>query len=307
MKKLLLLLFLIPNVALSLSKCPKDESLLWTNCVGSVTFKEGGTYVGEFKDNLRHGHGIYTFASGTTIEGDFKDGINTGKCTTIYGEKGKSPKGTIYKGFCKDGMSHGKGFVEFPDGRSYEGIWKDQNFTQGIGKFVSNKGTVIFFGQFSKNYQLNGSAVILEEDRIYSGSWKNNKQHGKGIQINPNKDIWIGEWQDGKFISYPAKCDDSSKIWNDCYGTTAWEDGTAYTGEFKNDIPDGLGFVIHPSGNKKGGEVKEWQEGFGFEIKVDGEMHLGEFKNNLLNGYGAIIFNDGTIKVGEFKEGDFIK
>ena len=78
MKKLLLLLFLIPNVALSLSKCPKDESLLWTNCVGSVTFKEGGTYDGEWKNDLRDGMGIGTFPNGS-YKGEWKKGFPDGQ------------------------------------------------------------------------------------------------------------------------------------------------------------------------------------------------------------------------------------
>ena len=41
---------------------------------GTLTYANGGTYTGDWKDDKRHGHGTYTFADGRTYSGAWKDG-----------------------------------------------------------------------------------------------------------------------------------------------------------------------------------------------------------------------------------------
>ena len=42
---------------------------------GTMTFADGTTYTGEFKDDKFNGQGTYTFADGTTYVGNFEDGL----------------------------------------------------------------------------------------------------------------------------------------------------------------------------------------------------------------------------------------
>ena len=37
---------------------------------GKMTYSNGDTYAGEWKDGLKHGHGVYTFTDGETFEGE---------------------------------------------------------------------------------------------------------------------------------------------------------------------------------------------------------------------------------------------
>ena len=58
----------------ALPDCPADPSAVFDNCFGTFTWPDGGKYVGEFKDDKRHGQGTYTFPDGTTWRGYFMNG-----------------------------------------------------------------------------------------------------------------------------------------------------------------------------------------------------------------------------------------
>ena len=78
MKKLLfiiLILFAGNATASSLPNCPSDPSVRWHNCFGTLTWADGDTYVGEYKDNKRHGQGTYTYANGENYVGENKEGM----------------------------------------------------------------------------------------------------------------------------------------------------------------------------------------------------------------------------------------
>lgn len=50
-----------------LPPCPKNTELLWSNCVGSISYGDGAKYVGEWLDDAYHGLGIYYRSDGTVI------------------------------------------------------------------------------------------------------------------------------------------------------------------------------------------------------------------------------------------------
>ena len=50
------------------------ESDYWNNCFGTRTYDNEYKYVGEFKDNKKHGQGTYTFKNGTKQTGFFLNG-----------------------------------------------------------------------------------------------------------------------------------------------------------------------------------------------------------------------------------------
>ena len=72
---------------------------------GEWTYANGSSYVGNFKEGLRHGKGKQTDTNGNSYEGDFKEGL-----------------------------LHGKGKYTNTDGSSYDGEWKDNNI-EGFGEY----------------------------------------------------------------------------------------------------------------------------------------------------------------------------
>ena len=77
MKKILLLIasfiFLMTSLvsANNINNLPECSTLPKNNCYGSQTYSEGGSagdkYVGEFKNDKKHGLGTYIFAGGFTL------------------------------------------------------------------------------------------------------------------------------------------------------------------------------------------------------------------------------------------------
>ena len=90
-------------------------------------------YVGEKKDDKRHGQGTLTFSDGSKYEGEFRDDKIHGKGTETYSD------GSSYEGEFKDGKQDGKGTETYSDGRKYVGEWKD-GYRTGKGTFSTTFG-----------------------------------------------------------------------------------------------------------------------------------------------------------------------
>ena len=75
----------------NLKECPKSESARWHNCFGTQTWANGDTYVGEWKDDKRHGQGTFTRADGRKYVGEFRNDKKHGQGTKYYAS------GTIYR------------------------------------------------------------------------------------------------------------------------------------------------------------------------------------------------------------------
>ena len=83
------------------------------NCTdgkGTLTYADGGTYVGEFKNGKFDGQGTRTSTSGAKYMGEFKSGKFEGKGTLT------SPDGGVYAGEFKEGKRDGYGTLTRPDG-----------------------------------------------------------------------------------------------------------------------------------------------------------------------------------------------
>jgi len=60
MKKFLLLFLFLPSLLFALPNCnEKDE--MWDQCFAKLTYKNGDSYEGEWKNNQFHGKGTFTF------------------------------------------------------------------------------------------------------------------------------------------------------------------------------------------------------------------------------------------------------
>ena len=76
-----------------------------------------------------------------------------------------------------------------------------------------------------------------------------------------------------------------------------------YKGEVENGVPNGLGFLIFPNGDKYVGEYKDGKRnGRGTFTYNDGK-YVGEWKDGEQHGQGTITWSDGGKYVGEWKDG----
>ena len=133
-----------------------------------------------------------------------------------------------------------------------EGVWKYNDGRRYEGSFIAGrpggKGTI---------YLLSGSE--------FSGIFKYGQYDGQGDVVYGN--------------GIYAECQKGNCI--DGRGILMFEDGSRYSGEFKNEIRTGYG---------------------GLELE-DGSTYSGDFVNNLYHGQGTIRLQDGTEYQGVFDKG----
>ncbi len=89
------------------------------NGQGTMTYADGGTYVGQWKDGKYHGQGTYTVADGEKYVGEWKDGNMHGQGTMTYAD------GSTYVGQWKDGNRDGHGTLTEADGIKIVGQWRN--------------------------------------------------------------------------------------------------------------------------------------------------------------------------------------
>jgi len=108
-----------------LSRCsPQLPMRLWTDCYGRHEHPSGWTYVGEFKEGLRHGQGYYSSVEGDRFTGQWLQGdLSKGTYLWANGDK--------YVGEYRAGKRHGTGTFVFANGDSYIGDWQAGVFVKG--------------------------------------------------------------------------------------------------------------------------------------------------------------------------------
>ena len=273
MKHLLIILISILLFSSFLTSCEKK------NGHGTETYKDGSTYVGEWKDGKHHGQGTYTWSNGEKYIGEFKDG-----------------------------KRHGEGFMLFTDGGNYYGVWKD-GINHGQGKYTTSDGTV-FEGEY-KFGRLNGQVTMTSpkfpiDGYKYVGEFKDNMKNGQGTHTFSTGTKYEGEWKEGKEWNTKHTKKDGTLLgkykngewelkWGVMYlgtrnGELKWreekwegvesednKDMVTYGGEINNGVPNGQGTEIFPDGSKYVGNV--W----------DGEMWNGTLYNKDGNIIGKVV------------------
>ena len=105
----------------------------------------------------------------------------------------------------------------------------------------------------------------------------------------------------------PPCPDDTSKVFNNCYGYSDFEDGASYIGEWQNDKMHGIGTFNYPK-EENGQYIGNFAEN---EFSGQGKLtfpdmtyeYEGNFKNDAFEGQGTLITEEGKF-VGNFKDGE---
>ena len=95
--------------AAQISLMPPLSELQMQNYVVKI-YNDGEKYEGQFKDDKRHGKGIFYYASGDKYDGEWKNNNRHGKGIEYYAD------GAKYDGEWKYGYKHGRGIQYFADG-----------------------------------------------------------------------------------------------------------------------------------------------------------------------------------------------
>ena len=175
----------------------------------------GDKYIGEKKDDKKHGYGIYYWFDGSKYEGYYKNGLREGYGKMKWIEGGKyegywikneregygkiifSNK-NIYEGQYKNSHENGFGIFTWDDGDKYIGDFKDDSF-EGIGILNYFNGNR-YEGEFKKGRSNGIGSYYYSNGKKYEGEWEDYKKNGKGIFYLSNNEKYEGFWKDNRKI-----------------------------------------------------------------------------------------------------------
>ena len=225
-----------------------------------------GTYTGEFGKMKSYAYGKYAAqGEGTWLS---EDGFN-------------------YKGTWYDDRFYGYGVLTCSNGAVYSGTWKN-NLREGFGEYKDPDGHV-YVGRWSHDECQGQGKITYSDGHVYVGKWCQGKPFGKGTMFNQDgsfryKGIWKGSFDDN--IESRTFSTNEKKI---------YPDGSAYEGEFNNEIENDRALLTHTT-----------REGNGIMTYPDGSIYEGEWTCDHRDGKGKMTYPDGSIYQGEWS-GDIKK
>ncbi|MDC0458913.1 hypothetical protein OAM32_03905 [Alphaproteobacteria bacterium] len=156
---------------------------------GKLTYANGGKYVGEFSNGVKHGQGTAIKSNGEKYVGEWKDNKRDGEGALTLAS------GTKYVGEWKNGKQDGKGTLTGADGYKYAGDWKDGK-KHGWGTETSSDGQK--HEGWWEDGKKNGRGTETTADGLtFKGEWRDGKKNGQGIQFYADGNYTEGDWKDG--------------------------------------------------------------------------------------------------------------
>jgi len=210
-------------------KWKKKDRLSYKNGPhATVYMMNGDTYFGEWKDNLKHGHGTYNYYKTKRVyDGEWAFDKRNGEGMLsireddpLYDPKLNEPKDDIKKKNIMDGyydiLKHGiqdemesksinnlnpknlKNNSKMKYRKLYVGQWMDDKFN-GYGTYYYNDGIKEYYEGYWENGMNEGWGVMHYKDgSYYEGEWHKKLRHGKGLLMLKNGDCYEGMWMNGE-------------------------------------------------------------------------------------------------------------
>ncbi|EAY15956.1 hypothetical protein TVAG_262060 [Trichomonas vaginalis G3] len=172
------------------------------------------SYIGDWKNGKKDGHGKFFIGKNSYYEGDFRDGEMTGNGKRVF------PNGSVYEGEFIRGEFCGKGkYTDAASGEVYVGDWKDNKRT-GEGVLTLPNGTE-YSGHFERHKRNGFGKYTNSNGEKYEGEWVDNRIEGKGKMVYANGDVYEGDFVNG------LKQGQGTMIWA--------SSGLSVIGEWKDD------------------------------------------------------------------------
>eukprot|EP00392_Amoebophrya_sp_AT5.2_P011005 g11080.t1 len=144
-----------------------------------------------------------------------------------------------------------------------------------------------YCGQFERNL-CHGVGVFIHEQTIYYGEWRQDLQHGHGVETWGEGSRYEGEFEKGEKHGH---------------GTYTWADGSSYEGTWVQNRLQGHGMYIASEKNFRG----EWSDslihGLGIYRWGDGRAYAGSYLKDRKHGFGTFMWPDGRRYEGNWADG----
>ncbi len=250
---------------------------------GTYQFENGNKYRGDFRRGLMHGKGMIVFGNDNSYNGDWVSGMREG--VGVY----SFATGNVYSGSFSKNKFSGLGTMNFASGNKYVGNWEeDQPNGQGIFYFSGNDR---YEGNFVNGKFTGNGTMYYKNNEKYVGQWQDNLRHGYGKMTRSNGSFIEGTWERGQIkiqnnpntegSTVTTVATNTTEVLQDCNkiycksgkGTFQYGDGSKWTGEFKDGVPEGQGICIYANGDK----------------------YVGRFERHAPQGEGTMYHSNGRI------------
>ena len=188
------------------SASSRIQGCLAGDCIGGkgVLMVNGDIYIGDFKNNLRHGIGICYYFNGSEYKGAWQGDKQHGNGALTYID------GTIRSGFWSENIYQGTSVSDItvktggpqppaPKGNeTFEGCLSG-NCQNGRGTYLFAGGNK-YVGDFENRLPNGTGKITYANGDVYEGEIEQGLLHGKGVMISANGNKVQGIWGRGIFI-----------------------------------------------------------------------------------------------------------
>ena len=138
-----------------------------------ILYLDNHVYKGEFKDNKKHGEGLYYILNENKEDTLILDAVfenDNIKYGFLYKELSDKTKVNVFKGEFNNNKPF-KGIYSYPEGDQYEGELNDNGERNGNGKYTYKKDYSVYDGEWLKNLkdgigEYKGVKYIWKDDQI---------------------------------------------------------------------------------------------------------------------------------------------
>lgn len=192
--------------------------------------------------------------------------------------------GAVYYGALNaQGRPEGKGYLRWPNGRYYEGEFKD-GLMHGQGRNVAANGAV-FEGEFKQGMASGQQKVVFANGAVYEGRMSQDMFSGEGSFRYRSGEVYQGQFEMDDFSGY---------------GQLTGQGEYQYSGQFKYGVYHGEGAILYENGDKYRGSFANGKlNGQGVYTSEDGTVYRGEFVDGQFTGQGAIFYSETGNYVGD--------
>ncbi|CAI9597432.1 unnamed protein product [Staurois parvus] len=205
-------------------------------------------------------------------------------------------KDATYDGRWLTGKPHGRGVLKWPDGRVYDGEFRN-GLEDGFGKYIIPKKSLkkedCYLGHWKDGKMCGQGTFCYANGEVYEGCFQDNNRHGHGLLrsgklTSSSPSMFIGQWVMDKKTGYGV-FDDITR-------------GEKYMGMWQDDLRQGNGLVVTQFGlYHEGAFSVNKMMGCGVLLSEDDTVYEGEFSDDwTLNGKGVLRMSNGDCIEGVF-------
>ncbi|MBL6871381.1 MAG: hypothetical protein ISQ95_02165 [Flavobacteriales bacterium] len=308
-------------------KKPKNKNCSSGDCEngqGTITYKSGAKYVGEWKDGYRNGQGTYIQANGNKYVGEWKKSRKHGQGTFTWANGNKLVG--EWMGYRKNT----RGTFTWVNGDQYVGEFESDSYIrEGPGTFTWADGKreySIGNETYSDGKEYTGSFLSAPTCGISTNKVANYNYvqiastnalrkvlYGKGKLTTSNGVVYEGEWGHVKITGSQDRLSEKYYLKNGRRGPNSFKypgpsrliSGTKYEGNLQNSRKHGQGVLTTLDGKTLyNGEWKDDKmHGKGIKNWVNGDKYEGEWKDDKMHGKGIKNWVNGDKYEGEWMGG----